>query len=177
MDPEVLREQLVERVKARALSVRGPITDGTANAHVDILTKTYAATNQDASGAPEESLGCPFGELGLLSTGTSGGKPVVHLTRRQRPDLDIRGLAFAVHDFWSGSARADRTLSLRRMLLDRRGPGTVFRLSEVSLFQLLEDLCAQATQLELSEDGAGGVNLVATGDALLELEEIAWPAH
>lgn len=57
----------------------------------------------------------------------------------------------------------------------RRGPGSVFRLDEGSLHQMLEVLCSKVTGLELREDGAGGVDVVATGGALENMENVAWP--
>lgn len=170
-DPEITRERLVEKVRARAITARGPITENTASTHVDILLRTYATVPDTA---PEEVLGCPFQELGLLTVGTSGGKPVVRLTRGPRRDVDSRALAFAAHDFWSGMAPHDRTLSVRSLLLDRRGLGAIFRMDEVSFVEALDELCSRVDGLKLSEDGAGGLNLVLTGPTLDVLENHAW---
>jgi hypothetical protein len=39
----------------------------------------------------------------------------------------------------------------------------------------MEALCSATGSLELRDDGAGGVDLVATGDeAFAELERVAW---
>ncbi|WP_162242623.1 DUF4007 family protein [Methylobacterium sp. Leaf88] len=171
-DPEIIRERLIQQVQVRALTVRGPITGGTATAHIDVLLRTYA---QAADGAAEDVLGCPFQELGLLSLGTSGGQPVVRLTRGPRPDLDPRSLAYVLHDFWAGTAPGSRTLSMRSLLLDRRGPGALLKLDEASLHGMLVDLCSRVDDLAIVEDGAGGINLVATGGTISNLEDFAWP--
>jgi hypothetical protein len=174
LDPEITRERLIEKLRARAATVRGAITASTAAVHADMLIRTYASEIGECSGAAEETLGSPFQELGLLATGLSGGKPVIRLTRGQRTDLSPASLAYAIHDFWSGTAPQDRTLSLRSLLLNRRSPGVIFRMDENALLQKLEELCAATAALQLQEDGAGGMNLVASDAAFDELERFAW---
>jgi len=171
-DPEITRERLVSQVQSRALTVRGPITAGTATAHVDMLVRTYARADD---GQQEDALGSPFQELGLLVSGTSGGKSVVKLTRGPRPELDLRSFAYALHDFWIGTAAGSRTLSVRSLMLDRRGPGSLLRLDEISLHALLSDLSDEVKGMALVEDGAGGMNLVGEADITDELEKYAWP--
>jgi hypothetical protein len=174
LDPEISRERLIEKLRTRAASGRGAITEGTAAAHADMLIRTYASDAGENASVAEETLGSPFQELGLLSTGATGGKAVVRLTRGQRGDLAPSTLAYAVHDFWTGTASKSRLLSMRSLLLDRRSPGVIFRMDENALLQKLEQLCDITSAVSLQEDGVGGVNLVATDDAFDELERVAW---
>ena len=103
------------------------------------------------------------------------GIPTLRLSRGPRPTLDVPAFAFAVNDFWTGTALGSRALSLRALMLSRRSPGMVFALDEAGLYERLEALCAAGTRLELRDDGAGGVDLVAANDgAVRALEEIAW---
>jgi hypothetical protein len=139
-----------------------------------MLIRTYASDAGENASVAEETLGSPFQELGLLSTGATGGKAVVRLTRGQRGDLAPSTLAYAVHDFWTGTASKSRLLSMRSLLLDRRSPGVIFRMDENALLQKLEQLCDITSAVSLQEDGVGGVNLVATDDAFDELERVAW---
>ena len=174
-EAEVTRERLVELVRGRALTARGAITEGTAASHVDILLRTYdAARSEDARGVVEESLGCPLQELRLLTVATRNGASTIRLDRGARPDLDVGAFAYGLHDLWAGSAPGSRTLSLRSMMLERRGPATIFRLDEASLLGRLEALCVAAPGIELREDGAGGLDMVGRRDTLQSLEELAW---
>lgn len=173
-DPEIARERLVERLRARAATSRGAITVSTATAHADMLIRTYDSGDGEATAAAEESLGSPFQELGLLSAGISAGKQVVRLTRGRRRDLAPSSLAFAIHRFWQGTASGERTLSLRSLLLDRRSPGVIFRMDENELLHKLEGICAATSAVTLREDGVGGINLVAGEDVFERLERFAW---
>lgn len=173
-DPEITRERLIDKLRARAETVRGSITTGTATAHADIFIRTYTQIQSEAGAAAEETLGCPLQELGLLTSGISGGKQVLRLTRGARSDLRAEALAFALREFWMGTASESRTLSVRALLLDRRAPGVVFRLDENSLQQKIEELCRSLSRIDLREDGAGGMNLIAQDGAMEELETFAW---
>lgn len=173
-DAEITRERLVDLLRARAETVRGPITVGTATAHADILIRTYAPSEREGAAAAEETLGCPLQELGLIVTGVSGGKPVLRFTRGARPSLGNGAFAYALRDFWLGTAPTSRTLSTRSLLLDRRSPGVIFRLDENALQEKLEGLCGDCRTLSLQEDGVGGLNLVAQGSTITELENEAW---
>lgn len=175
-DSEIGRERLVDLVRGRALTVRGPITAGTAVAHVDMLVRTYNSGLMSEAAGGDDSSGCPFQELRLIESSVASGRATIRLPRGRKPDLDVGAFAFALHDFWTGTAPTSRSLSLRSLLLEKRSPGTIFRLDENALHERLEAVAA-AAGMELREDGAGGLDLVASGqDDINELERLAWPA-
>ena len=67
---------------------------------------------------------------------------------------------------------------MRSLLLDRRSPGAAFRLDETALHERLEEVTAVASGIDLREDGAGGLELVARGSTYAEeLDWLAWPAR
>ncbi len=146
-DPEITREHLLAAITARAAHVRGPISSGTALAHLDILLRTYDCSEND--GVSEESLGSPFQELRLLRTATSGGVPTVRCHRGRQTGLDVPALAHALHDFWRGTAPSSRTLSLRSLMVAHASPGAVLMLDEAALHDRLEALCAASRTLAL----------------------------
>jgi hypothetical protein len=174
-DTVVPRARLVSAVTGRAEALGSRISAGTASAHVDILVRTYEAGRTIGVTVPEDALGCPLQELDLIREETVMGTPTLRLSRGPKPTLDVPSFAFALHDFWSSTAPASRAVSLRSLMLSRRSPGMVFALDEASLHERLGTLCAAVTGLELQDDGAGGVDLVATRTGALErLEELAW---
>ena len=172
-DREITRERLVRSVQARASQTRGTITSGTASNHVDVFLRTYGAP-QYSEGAPEETLGSPFQELELMRMAMPGGVPTVRLLRGPKRTLDIRDLAFMLHDFWKGTAYGSGTLSLRSLMLSHAAPGTVLMLNETGLHEKLDELCTQTHRLVLRSDGAGGFDLTCTRNPLRELHDIAW---
>ena len=172
-DREITRERFLRSVQARASQVRGTITSGTASNHVDVFLRTYVAT-QHAEGAPEEALGSPFQELELMRMAMPAGVQTVRLLRGPKRTLDIKALAFVLHDFWQGTARGSGTLSLRSLMLSHAAPGTVLMLDETGLHEKLDELCSQTRRLVLRSDGAGGFDLTCAKDPLHELSEIAW---
>lgn len=175
VDAEVSRERLVEMVRARAAAGRGPITAGTASAHVDMMVKSYDDGHVDETAVIEDSLGCPLQELGLFTTATPGGTPTIRFRRGAKPGLDIHAAAFALSDFWSGTAPTSRSLSVRSLMFARRSPGAIFRLDEASLHGLLDGVCAASAHLTLREDGVGGLDLVSSrGEGPAQLERLAW---
>ena len=173
-DTQIARERLIDLVRRRAVTTRGSITQRTATAHVDMLIRTYDWARFDQTTAGEDACGCPFQELHVLETSLVNDQTYVVLKRGAKPQLDAGAFAFALYDYWQGTARRSRSLSLRSLLLDRRSPGVVFRLDEPALHQCLYDL-AGATGLQLQSDGAGGLDLVSNSRvADGSLAELAW---
>lgn len=174
-DAVMPKARLVAAVTGRAESVGSRISAGTANAHVDILVRTYDVGRIDGPTVVEDALGCPLQELDLLREEQMLGTPTLRLSRGPKATLDTAAFAFALHDFWSGTAPGSSALSLRSLMLSRRSPGMVFALDEASLHERLQAVCAEAGGLELRDDGAGGVDIVSTrGGALKRLERLAW---
>ena len=176
-DARITREQLIALVEADAAATRRAISANTASVHVDIFLRTYDWSRGDTLDAAEEGAGSPFQELKLLETSQSSAGTVVGINRGPKPDLRVGDFAFALLDYWTGTAASSRQLSLRTLQLDKRGPAAVFRLDEGSLQILVEEI-AHATSMEFESDGAGGKALVSPNDRHFEeLEALAWPAR
>ncbi len=174
-DVVIPRERLVAAVTGRAEAAGSRISAGTAGAHVDILVRSYDAGRREGVPLMEDALGCPLQELDLLREESVLGTSTLRLSRGPKATLDLPAFAFALNDFWTGTAPGSSTVSLRSLMLSRRSPGMVFALDEAGMHERLETLCRASTELELHDDGAGGVDLVATSDrAFADLERIAW---
>jgi hypothetical protein len=174
-DAVMPRQRLIASVISRAEKAGSRISAGTAAAHVDVLVRTYDAGRSERVAVVEDALGCPLQELDLMREEQVLGTPALRLSRGPKPTLDVPAFAFAVNDFWTGTAPGSSALSLRTLMLSRRSPGMVFALDETGLYERLEALCDAATGLELRDDGTGGADLFAAkGDAVGTLEEIAW---
>lgn len=176
LDARTTRDRLIDLAESRASASRRSISRNTAAAHVDVFLRTYDWSRSDLSATVEEGSNSPFQELRLLETTQHNGSLLVIFNRGPKQDLKLADLAFALADYWEGTAGGSRRLSMRTLQLDRRGPGTIFRLDEGSLHVLLEEL-AERAGLSVESDGAGGAALVApSGDHLERLEALAWQA-
>lgn len=176
-DARITREQLIGLVGASAAATRGAISASTASVHVDIFLRTYDWSRGDTQSAAEEGAGSPFQELKLIETTHSSGGTVVTINRGPKSDLRVEDFAFALRDYWVGTAASSQQISLRTLQLDKRGPAAAFKLDEGSLQILVEEV-TRKTSMELESDGAGGKALVAPHDKHFEeLEALAWPAR
>ena len=175
-DGQITRDRLIELVRSRAAAVRGSVTNRTAMVHVDILLRTYDWARFDTERPGEDASGCPFQELQLIETSVVNGQTYVSVKRGPKPQLDSGAFAFALNEYWQGTAPGSRSVSVRSLLVEPRSPGVVFRLDEGSLHACVEELC-HSTGLQMRSDGAGGMDLVdREGVAKERLEEVAWQA-
>jgi hypothetical protein len=172
-DAKITRDRLIDVVRSRAVAARGSVTQRTATNHVDILLRTYDWARFEAATPGEDAAGCPFQELHLIETSAVNGQTVVSVKRGPKPLLDVGAFAFALNDYWQGTAPGSRSLSVRSLLVDRRSPGVVYRLDEGSLLACIEKLCGMSG-IQLRSDGAGGMDVVGDGQAKDRLEEVAW---
>ena len=172
-DAQITRDRLIDVVRGRAVAARGSVTQRTATTHVDILLRTYDWARFEAATPGEDASGCPFQELHLIETSAVNGQTVVSVKRGPKPLLDVGAFAFALNDFWQGTAPGSRSLSLRSLLVDRRSPGVVYRLDEGALLACLEELCG-ISGMQMRSDGAGGMDVVGDEQVKERLEEVAW---
>lgn len=175
-DAQITRDRLIDVVRNRAAAARGSVTRRTAANHVDIFLRTYDWARFDTGTPGEDASGCPFQELQLIETSAVNGHTQVSVKRGPKHQLDVGAFAFALNDYWQGTAPGSRSLSLRSLLVDRRSPGVVFRLDEESLIACLEALC-RMSGMRMRSDGAGGVDVVGNGQVKERLAEIAWPGN
>ena len=112
---------------------------------MEVFLRTYLPPKRDRRRPAEDSFDCPLAELGLirpLDAARPGprGQRRYALPRGPRPSLPDAVLAFAVHEFWEGSAAEQETLTLERLLFHPGSPGAAFRLDDRSLVAVLERL-------------------------------------
>ena len=158
----------------RSRASKGGIASGTATAHVNMLLHTYDWTKFDITLAGEDPLGCPLQELHLLETFELNGSRIIALKRGHKNHLSESAFAYALYDYWSGNAANSNTLSLRSLLVDRRSPGTIFKLDEESLYKYTLNL-AKNCDMTIDSDGVGGNDLISRNrKSVSKLKEYAW---
>ena len=175
-DAQITRNRLIDVVRSRAVAEKGSVTQRTAVTHVDILLRTYDWTRFEVGTSGEDTSGCPFQELQLIETSAVNGQTLVRVKRGPKPLLDVSAFAFALNDYWQGTARGSLSLSVRSLLVDRRSPGVVYRLDEGALLSCLEELCG-VSGMQMRGDGVGSIDVVGDGQIRERLEEVAWQGN
>lgn len=127
---------------------------------VNCLIRMYspAATQR---GFSEESMRCPFVDMGLLAPGMVPGS--FSFVFGTKPGLSPEIVAAASLGFAARTTPGARTVALSRLLRDRGGPGATFKLTESALYGSLEKAVESHPQLDLTE--AGGIVQLAFEDA------------
>lgn len=174
-DIEVTKHRFAELLHQRALQYHSALSSGTISQHVEIFLHTYDASSKALEGTVlEDTLRCPLQELGILETAEPMGTPTIRFRRGPKSGIDVATFAYALRDFWETIDSQSNTLSLRSLMLHKKGPGTVFRLDEASVHNYLLNICNQ-TNLDLAEDGIGGFMVIShKGRSSMELERLAW---
>ena len=172
LDNQITFDRLVELVRNRAPN--GGIASGTALAHVNMLLNTYDWTKFDIALAGEDPLGCPLQELHLLESFELNGTRIVGIKRGHKKHLAASAFAYALYDYWTGTAENSVTLSLRSLQVNRRSPGVIFRLNEESLYRCVANV-AKDCNMTIESDGAGGSYLDAKNKkSIKNLKEYIW---
>ncbi|QCS48112.1 DUF4007 family protein (plasmid) [Picosynechococcus sp. PCC 11901] len=132
------------------------------------LLRMYAKQSSHKISVAEDSLDCPFVELGLIyPTGDNR-----HYTFRvgYKPSLVPEIILYAALHFAYQVNESARTIPLGSLLYDQGSPGKVFKLTESALCAAIEILAKKYDMLKL-EDAAGKLQLSFNTDEPLVLAE------
>lgn len=108
----------------------------------------------------EESIHCPFAELGLLRTLPASSR-AYSFALGVKPALSSKLVTAASLQFVARVAGSARSVSVSRLLQSPGSPGMVFKLSEAALYDALEREASDDGRLRLS-DAAGALQLSFT---------------
>lgn len=117
----------------------------------------------------EDTLDCPFTELGILATAGDSK----HYTFRvgAKTNLPAEIIVSACLEFASWVGREQRTISISRLTFDTGSPGMAFKLNESDISQGIEQACAGWDAIR-SSDTAGLIQLSYTQDPAALAEAI-----
>jgi hypothetical protein len=116
---------------------------------VSCIARMYAETST-ASGISEDSIHCPFVELGLLR---ATAPRTFAFVMGAKPGLTHWIIAAAALQFAARSDSNARTISLSRLLHSPGSPGLVFKLTEAALYSALEEAARGDEVLALNDSG------------------------
>jgi len=112
------------------------VAESSLSRDVDCFIRTYVSGTAIDT-IPEESLDCPFTELGLLQEYSDEGK-FYSFARGEHPSLSPAMFTFALLQFWTTSYSSQPTMTFEHVAYRQGSPGRVFKLSENVITNYLE---------------------------------------
>jgi Protein of unknown function (DUF4007) len=120
--------------------VAGHIAESSIQKDVSCILRMYTRQlhRSTKSGAAEDSLDCPFSELGLISTAGDDR----HYTFRvgEKRNLPAHVTVYACLQYALKISRTAQTIPLSKLLYDVGSPGMIFKLNESSLCGAIEKI-------------------------------------
>ncbi len=132
------------------------------------LLKMYVE-QPSKSGFTEDSIDCPFTELGLLHT--AGDARIYTFRVGTKRNLPPAVVVAACLEFAAQERRGQGTIAVSRLLYEAGSPGLAFKLSESALCDAIERMAQRHDQISLS-DAAGLIQFSFTADPLVLAEQI-----
>ena len=117
----------------------------------------------------EDSLDCPFTELGLI-TAYSGSKRFA-FNFGNKPNLSSEIIVSACLEFSSLNDSTAKTISVSRLLYDPGSPGQIFKLTESTLCEAIEKVSKHFKEITLTET-AGMIQFSYSGQPTDLTEEL-----
>jgi len=129
-------------------------------------------TRSQKSLVSEESLDCPFAELGLIDRFEDNQvKRSYQFRLGYKLTLVSEVIVYAALQYAQRINESARTIPLARLLYDSGSPGQVFKLTESALCSAIESVARNYESLSL-EDAAGKIQLSFPDPNPLSLAEI-----
>jgi hypothetical protein len=142
------------------------IAKGSLKKDTQCLLRMY--TTQQKKEVNEDSIDCPFVNLGLVEKISGGSDYIFHIGQQQHLAPEI---VVAVCLEYAAATEQARTLSVPRLLYDPGSPGVVFKLTESVLAAAIEKVQSRMQAVSLS-DSAGLVLFSYSDDPLLLSEQL-----
>jgi hypothetical protein len=150
----------------RDREVSRSISDSSLKKDVSCLLRMYVAQSTKFQ-VSEDSLDCPFTELGLIHTAGDSRHYVFRVGHK--PNLIPEIIVYACLQYHGQLASTAKTIPIANLLYDNGSPGLVFKLNESAIYEAIEAVGRRWDQIRLS-DAAGKLQLVFR-DEPLELAE------
>lgn len=125
-----------------------------------LLARMYGEPYAGAA-ASEETLQCPFADLGLLRPGA--GPRAYAFQLGAKPGLPVEVVVAACLEYAAAEGSSARTVRLARLLRDPSGPGMAFKLTEGALCEAVDEVARAERRVRL--DDAGGLVQLVFDDA------------
>lgn len=144
------------------------VADSSLKKDITCILRMYV--EQDSFAGPnEDTLDCPFTELGLLYAAGDSKSYLFQVGAKGNLPAEI--IVSAALEFSSWVGQKQRTIALSRLTFDAYSPGLVFKLSESAISEAIEKVASTSDSIMLS-DTAGLIQLSYTQDPTVLAEDI-----
>jgi len=144
------------------------VADSSLKKDITCILRMYV--EQDPKVGPnEDTLDCPFTELGLLYAAGNSKSYLFQVGAKGNLPAEI--IVSACLEFSSWVGQKQRTIAVSRLTFDADSPGLVFKLSESAITSALEKVASTSDSIMLS-DTAGLIQLSYTQDPTMLAEDI-----
>ncbi len=123
---------------------------------VSCILRMYVESNSDSRNFIEDSIDCPFVELGLIYQPSNSNYYYFQVGKKTSLPAEI--IVATCLEYASWVSERETTISVARLLYDNNSPGVVFKLSQEALYEAIEIVCRRYQNLDLA-DTAGLIQL------------------
>jgi Protein of unknown function (DUF4007) len=134
------------------------VVDSSLRKDISCILRMYVEQSSK-SGPNEDSLDCPFTELGILHA--VGDSKYYMFRVGSKKNLPPEIIVAACLDFAVQEGRGQKTISVSRLLFEMGSPGMAFKLSESAICEAIEEVARWSDHISLS-DTAGLIQLSFT---------------
>ncbi|MDY6940891.1 MAG: DUF4007 family protein [Cyanobacteriota bacterium] len=135
---------------SQSLATRN-IADSSLRKDISCILRMYGEP-EASRGFVEDSIDCPFTELGLIRTAGDSGRYTFRIG--SKANLPPQIVVAACLEYAARVTQGAKTIAISRLLYDIGSPGMAFKLSESALCEAIEQVASTQDRVALS-DAAG----------------------
>ena len=132
------------------------VAESSLRKDINCILRMYAESDCNEVNFIEDSIDCPFVELGLIYRPRNSQN--YRFRFGAKPNLPAAIVVATCLEYASWARKNESTITISSLLYDQRSPGLIFKLSEEAIYSAIETVCRQENTLTLS-DTAGLVQL------------------
>lgn len=132
------------------------VAESSLRKDISCILRMYAESDSNEVNFIEDSIDCPFAELGLIYKPRNAQKYRFRFGAKSSLPAEI--IVATCLEYASWARKNESTITISSLLYDQGSPGLIFKLSESAIYSAIETVCRQETTLTLS-DTAGLVQL------------------
>lgn len=151
-------DDLFSELKDYVGRLSGRAADSSLQKDISCLLRMYARLSSVKNTA-EDSLDCPFSELGLIHQRSDGN---YHFRVGKKHNLPAEIIIYASLIYAVSISKNVRTIPVSKLLYDPCSPGVIFKLDESSVCEAIEQVIKKKESLHLI-DTAGKLQFVFDG--------------
>ncbi|MGK7882290.1 MAG: DUF4007 family protein [Crocosphaera sp.] len=145
---EFYAEDLTEGLRCYQENLGKSTAESSLKKDVTCILRMYLQ-QQATKGLIEDSIDCPFSELGLIHTAGESKRYTFRVGTKATLPPDI--VVAACLDYASRVSYGTKTVAISRLLYDVGSPGLVFKLTEEALCDAIERVARHNNKLALSD--------------------------